>query len=209
MVSNDFVKGSMKYTLDNRPDYFQSIFEQRSVQSDKCAGSYYNMSPEAIMKACMEANWSDVSTEDNKAQNIRILETTDIAGNFAMFDVSTLPPYVRYKAIDPKGIGSHCFDIDETSLNGSEQINPTPVNNTRMVIKTDIEGSDIGRVLTMYPGPDINPNEVYVNMDSEPQENYTAIELGMMGIKSVKMSSKLIQMKSGISTAEGPKTGQY
>lgn len=145
--ATDIVVNAINTSKEKMGDYWNSTLKQRSMQSDMVAGSRYNMSPEEIENALLNANWVPYSHENVKPPAKAY--KANIAGYEGIIRLDTLPKDKTVVLDDRKNTGKVSVIVD--GVLGKK------VNHTVILIGPH-EGNEV--VWTFHPSDPIMPSIV-------------------------------------------------
>jgi hypothetical protein len=111
------IETSMKISNEIMHDYYESIFEQRSIESPNRAGSFYNASPEEIKKGLQDENCIYTIASYNEEFGSLILTSENALADkgrmFGMVDIGSLDEQQKLMVIDPKNTGKISFGLEK------------------------------------------------------------------------------------------------
>jgi hypothetical protein len=167
-------------TRQSSPEYYASIFAQRTKDNAAQGGSFYDASIEQIENTLKNTDWVKSSTYPEKAgRDGSVIKTyrASVGGYFGMIPLSQVADSALPMGFDPKktGYGSAAVVSHEKRKY---------FKYSHLVIAVNPDGS--GFVLTAFPGPSIAPQEVTNNQIGHGQPVSKEM-LQHLGIKWVKL----------------------
>jgi hypothetical protein len=173
--ASEIVKAAITNSKEKMSDYWGNTLKQRSVKSDMVAGSRYDMSPEQIENALLNANWSPYQHENVKEPAKAYKANTGISGYEGIIKLSTLPKDKKVVLDDRKNTGKLSVVVD--GVLGKK------VDFTVILIGPH-EGNEV--VWTFHPGEPIMPSIVEAGTDMNGKE-ITVQEAIEMGFEYAKL----------------------
>jgi len=148
---------AVEFTKSIAEDYFLGTIKTRCIDSDKRAGSYYDLSEDEILAELESQNW-ELDSEENRTSRdgnpevVRYFKA-DLPGYFGMVDLDNLDSNQVLEVFEAKP-GAQYLNIGLNADIADEQFDYS------YLITSEQNGSGNEFILTFHPGPLINPEEV-------------------------------------------------
>ena len=161
------VVNAINTSKEKMSDYWNNTLKQRSMQSDMVAGSRYDLSPEEIEQALLDADWVPYSHENVKSPAKAY--KANIAGFEGIIRLDTLPEDKTVVLDDRKNTGKVSVVADGVM---GEKVGHT------VILIGPHEGSEV--VWTFHPSDPIMPSVVDADagMNGKELSVREAIQMG-------------------------------